>query len=305
MRMLKSLLVAAAIPLLLLPAETMAQSAVRVEKDLVYARVGEKNLALDLYLPGNMTAPPLVVWVHGGRWMNRTKAEAQTEYVDHGIAVAAIDFRQSTEARFPAMVHDIKAAIRYLRAKAFTYGYRADRIAIAGTSSGAHLAQLVGMTNGHKELEGTVGDFSEQSSAVQAIVSYYGASNLTTILTQSTPYGLGVRQPALKSLLGALPEEAPELAALASPLMHVDKSDPPLLLFHGDQDPQMPINQSHEIEGAYESLGLDVSFDVVHGAEHGDGDAGDEPRFFATPRVERAVAFVKRTIGQPSNIQSK
>jgi acetyl esterase/lipase len=289
MRMLKRIIVAAAIPLLLLPAQTMAQSVVRVHKDLVYAKVGDKNLALDLYLPGNTAQPPLVVWVHGGRWMNRTKAEAQTEYVNYGIAVAAIDFRQSTEARFPAMVHDIKAAIRFLRAKASTYGYRSDCIAIAGTSSGAHLAQLVGVTNGHKELEGTVGDFGGQSSAVQAIVSYYGASNLTTILTQSTPYGLGVRQPALQSLLGALPEEARELAALASPLMHVDKSDPPLLLFHGDQDPQMPINQSHEIQGAYESLGLDVFFDVVHGAEHGDDDGGQEPRFFAKPRLRVSV----------------
>ena len=70
---------------------------------------------------------------------------------------------------------------------------------------------------------------------------------------------------------------------------------PPLLLLHGDQDPQMPINQSHELEGMYESLGLDVFFDVVHGAVHGDGDR--EPRFFSPARIERAVAFLKRTLG--------
>ena len=135
-----------------------------------------------------------------------TKADVPSEFVENGIASASVDFRQSTEARFPAMVHDIKAAIRFLRANAPEYGYRADRIAIAGASSGAHLAALVGVTNGNKELEGTLA-LRQQSSAVQAIVSYYGASNLTTILTQSTPYGLGVRKPALQRLLGGLPEK--------------------------------------------------------------------------------------------------
>jgi acetyl esterase/lipase len=249
-------------------------------------------------MPPGVATPPLVVWLHGGRWMNGTKDDVPAEFVAHGIATASVDFRQSTEARFPAMVHDIKAAIRFLRAKAPEYGYRSDRIAIAGSSSGAHLAALVGVTNGHKELEGTVGGFTSQSSAVQAIVSYYGASNLTTILAQSTPYGVGVRTPALKSLLGALPDQNIELAKLASPVMHVDKGDPPLLLLHGDQDPQMPINQSHELEGAYERLHLDVFFDVVHGAAHGDGDG--EPLFFSKERVDRAVTFLRRTIGSPA-----
>jgi acetyl esterase/lipase len=277
------------------PSAAHAQN-VRTQENIVYATVGGKPLALDLYMPAGVDAPPLVVWIHGGRWMNNDKSDVPMAFVERGIATASLDFRQATEARFPAMVHDIKAAVRFLRAKAPEYRYRADRIAIAGTSSGAHLATLVGVTNGHKELEGTLGDHRATSSDVQAIVSYYGASNLTTILAQSTPYGVGVRRPALEALLGALPDQARELAKLASPVTHVDRSDPPLLLLHGDQDPQMPINQSHEMEGAYESLGLDVFFDVVHGALHGDGDR--EPRFFSPARIERAVAFLKRTIGR-------
>ena len=271
-----------------------AQS-VRTHRDVVYATAGGKPLALDLYMPAGVDRPPLVVWIHGGRWMNGDKSDVPMAFVEHGIATASLDFRQSTEARFPAMIHDIKAAIRFLRAKAPEYRYRADRIAIGGTSSGAHLAALVGVTNGHKELEGTLGDHRTTSSDVQAILSYYGASNLMTILPQSTPYGLGVRRPALEALLGASPEQARDLAKLASPVAHVDRSDPPLLLLHGDQDPQMPINQSHELEGMYESLGLDVFFDVVHGGVHGDGDR--EPRFFSPARIERAVAFLKRTLG--------
>ena len=101
-----------------------------------------------------------------------------------------------------------------------------------------------------------------------------------------------MRRPALDLLLGALPDAVPRLAELASPVSTSDRNDPPLLIFHGDQDPQMPINQSHELQGAYEKMGLDVHFDVVHGAAHG-GDA-----FFSPDRVARAVAFLRRTIGQ-------
>jgi dipeptidyl aminopeptidase/acylaminoacyl peptidase len=123
-------------------------------------------------------------------------------------------------------------------------------------------------------------------------VSYYGASNLTTILSQSTPFGVNLRTPALERLLGAKPDAVPELAKLASPIFHVDAGDPPLLLFHGDQDPQMPINQSHELQGAYEQHGLKAAFEVVHGAVHGG------PAFFEAKRLDRVVAFLKDALGR-------
>ncbi|MEO7274431.1 MAG: alpha/beta hydrolase [Vicinamibacterales bacterium] len=273
-------------------APVASAQAPRQYKDLVYARIEGKPLALDLYLPEGVTSPPLLVWVHGGAWTTGSKAGVRPVFVQNGFAVASVDFRQSTDARFPAQVHDIKAAIRYLRANASTYGYRADKIAIAGDSSGGHLAALVGLTNGHRELEGTIGDSLNQSSSIQAIVSYYGASDLRTILAQSTPFGLNMRRPALERLLGALPDQAPELAALASPVSHVDRRDPPLLLLHGDQDPQMPINQSHELQGAYETLGLDVTFRVVHGAAHG-GDM-----FYSPPYLKPVMEFLTRTIAR-------
>ncbi len=261
--------------------------------DIVYATVGGRQLALDLYMPAGIEHPPLMIWVHGGRWVLGDKSEVPMAFVAAGIATASVDFRQSDEARFPAMVHDIKAAIRFLRAKASEYGYRTDRVAIGGTSSGAHLAALVGTTNGHPVLEGTVGDHPEQSSVVEAILSYYGASNLTTILAQSTPQGLDVRVPALEALLGALPDQAHELAQLASPVAHVNRSAPPLLLLHGDQDPQMPVEQSFELEAAYKLRGLDVHFDVLHGAAH-----GGESDFFSEERNAQAIAFLRRTLPQ-------
>ena len=261
--------------------------------DIVYATVGDKQLALDLYMPAGVDHPAVIVWVHGGRWMDGDKSDVPTVFVGEGIATASVGFRQSGEARFPAMVHDIKAAIRFLRAKASEYGYRPDRIAIGGTSSGAHLAALVGVTNGHSTLEGTIGDHRDQSSDVHAILSYYGASNLTTILAQSTPEGLEVRVPALEGLLGALPDQAPALARLASPVAHVNPAAPPLLLLHGDQDPQMPIDQAYELEAAYTSRGLDVYFDVLPGAAH-----GGEDDFFSAERNAEAIAFLRRTLAQ-------
>jgi acetyl esterase/lipase len=272
-----------------LPAST-AQS-VREHKDVVYATVDGKPLALDLYLPAPGDAP-LLVWVHGGAWSQGTKAQFPRHFLEHGIATASIDFRQSTEARFPAQLHDIKAAMRFLRARARTYGYRAEKIAIAGSSSGGHLAALAGVTGGQQDLEGTLGAHLHESSAVQAIVSYFGASNLTTILAQSTPFGLNMRRPALVRLLGALPDEAGELARSASPVTHVDRLDPPLFLLHGDQDPQMPINQAHELHGAYERLGLDVQFRVVHGAAHG-GDV-----FYSPPHLKPVLDFLDRVLSR-------
>ena len=264
-----------------------AAAAPVVEADIEYAVVAGEPLRLDLHKPSSATGAPLLVFLHGGGWEAGSKAQMPlAAIVERGYVVASLDFRPASKAPFPGQVHEIKAAIRYLRANAGRYGYDARRIGILGSSSGGHLAALVGTTNGNAELEGALGAHTSESSAVQAVVSYFGASNLTTILTQSTPFGLGVREPALKRLLGALPKENEAAAKLASPVFHVDRTDPPLFLLHGDQDPQMPINQSHELEGAYEQHGLDVSFIVVHGAAHG-GDA-----FYSPANVERVAAFL-------------
>lgn len=262
-------------------------SAVERINDIEFAVVDGARLMLDLYLPKGVENPPLLVWVHGGGWSRGSRSPVSTvAFVNDGYAMASIDHRLSGTAPFPAQIHDIKAAIRFLRASAREYGYDATRIGILGVSAGAHLAALAGVTNGDSELEGSVGDDLNQSSDVAAIVSYFGASNLTTILDQSTPFGLNIRVPGLEALFGGAPEENTELARLASPVFHVDAGDPPLLLLHGDQDPQMPINQSHELHGAYEAQGLDVRFEVVHGARHGG------PQFFDAERTALVKAFL-------------
>jgi acetyl esterase/lipase len=268
------------------PFATTAAPVIQADIQYASASTGEP-LRLDLYTPESGAGAPLVVWIHGGAWENGNKtAMPLAAVIERGFAVASLDFSPASRAPFPGQIHEIKAAIRFLRAQAKQYGYDASKIAIAGASSGAHLAAVVGTSNGRRELEGALGDHRNESSAVHAIVSYFAATNLTTILAQSTPFGLGIREPALKRLLGAAPKDAEPMARLASPVFQVDASDPPLLLFHGDQDPQMPINQSHELEGAYEQQGLDVELVVVHGAAHG-GDA-----FYSPDNVQRVAQFL-------------
>ena len=282
-----------------LPGQAFAQkrardtSSGRAEMGIQFAEVDNRQLLLDLYLPKAESdeKSPVVIWVHGGAWRagDRSRVPVQS-LTQHGFAVASVDYRLSPVARFPAQVHDIKAAIRFLRANAEQHGLDTKRFAIAGASAGGHLAALTGVAGA--DLEGKVGEHLDQSSAVSVIVSFYGASNLQTILSQSTPHGLSVRVPALHLLLGGQPEVQPALARQASPVAHVDGKSPPLLLIHGDQDPQMPINQAHELHGVYLKHKRPVEFDVIYGAAHG-GEA-----FYTPEKIERVAAFLSKSLTQ-------
>ncbi len=265
------------------------------KRDIQYAVVADKPLLLDLYLPQTpATNRPLIVWVHGGAWRAGSKQDVPIiALLNDGYAIASVDYRLSATAKFPAQVHDIKAAIRFLRASSNQYQLNRDRFFVAGSSAGGHLAALVGVTNQHQPLEGTLGEHLNQSSKVSAIVSFYGGSNLQSILSQSTPHGLKVRVPALELLLGGQPEQQSALARLASPVAHVDQHDPPLFLIHGDQDPQMPINQAHELHGAYKQNRLVAKFEVVHGGAHG----GKE--FFEAEMIARVAQFLREVSTTP------
>lgn len=271
-------------------------SAEPTRRNVEFARINGRSLKLDLYLPDTENSPslsPLVVWVHGGAWRAGSKDNVPvTGWLNHGFAIASVDYRLSPEARFPAQVHDLKAAVRFLRVHAAEYGLDSDRFIIAGASAGGHLAALTGVTNGVDQLEGSVGDQLESSADVQAIVSFYGASNLQTILGQSTEHGLSVRVPALQLLLGGQPQEVPDLARLASPVAHVDGDDPPLWLIHGDADPQMPPQQSHELKAVFQKHRLPVELDVVEGGKHG----GDE--FYDAARLARIANELLATLAE-------
>ena len=285
--------------LLLLPTmekQSSADEAPPTKTGITYAAPDNTPLLLDLYMPKRLTQPaPLVVWVHGGAWRSGTRSRVPvTRLLDHGIAIASIDYRLSGVAAFPAQIHDINLAIDYLHQHAEELDLDPKRTAIMGSSAGGHLAALAGVSHGVPELSApessakaaNTNNSKPKSPQVNAIVSFFGASNLETILQQSTPHGLSVRVPALQLLLRSQPDQNPKIAQLASPVTHVDADDPPLLLIHGDQDPQMPINQSRELEGAYRKAGGIVHFDVVHGGGHGG------QKFFTDAQIQRVAEFL-------------
>jgi acetyl esterase/lipase len=233
----------------------------------------------------------LIVWVHGGAWRSGSKADVPIlPLMEHGFAIASVDYRLSPVAKFPAQALDLHAAIRFLHANADAYGIDPRRIAIAGSSAGGHLAALVGVSGDVEELTGQPEETKDAGPEVRAVVCIYGASNLETILDQSTEHGLSVRIPALKLLLGGLPDEEPGLARLASPVAHVDSDDPPLLWIHGDADPQMPFAQGIEMRDAYAKRSLPVELVTVKGGLHG-GEG-----FFEEAMLKRAADFLDRSL---------
>ena len=253
--------------------------------DLIYAVVGDRTLRVDLYMPESAN-PPLIVWVHGGAWHSGTKENPPLGLLEHGYALASIDYRLSVEAPFPAQMHDIKACIRFLRAHAERYGYQSHAIYVWGSSAGGHLVALAGVTNGVEALEGDLGEHRGQTSDIQGVVNYFGPTNFLTILSQSTPHGLSVRAPALALLLGKPLDQVEDLARLASPVFHVGVGDPPMMIVHGDQDVQVPVNQALELYAAYQEAGLQSTLEILPGAGHG------SPDYFQPDFLEKVAAFL-------------
>ncbi|MCA9072953.1 MAG: alpha/beta hydrolase, partial [Planctomycetaceae bacterium] len=248
---------------------------------------------LDLFLPDDVENPPLVVFIHGGGWRNGSYKRCLTPWLtEYGFAVASIGYRLSDKAKFPAQVHDCKAAVRWLRAHAKEYGYNADRIGVAGTSAGGHLALMLGVTADEEKLEGDVGGNRDQSSRVQAVVDYYGPSDFV-LRSKNQPRKTEPTDSPVHLLLGVAASKNLELAKLASPAFHVTKDDAPLLIIHGDKDSTVHLDQSERIVDEYQKLGLEVKLEIVPGGGH-----GGKAHF--TPTYRKKVADFLRSHLQPS-----
>ncbi|MGC9941694.1 MAG: GDSL-type esterase/lipase family protein [Verrucomicrobiota bacterium] len=243
---------------------------INVWKDIEYANVDGHSLKLDLYVPANVPAPvPLIVDVHGGGWMSLDKNEMIARgMIQHGFAVASIDYRLSEVAIFPAQIYDCKAAVRWLRAHAGEYGYNPDKIGAWGDSAGGHLVSLLGLTADHPELEGSEGN-PNISSRVQAVCDFYGPSDLWT-----TDHHLAdaVANNAVPRLLGGLIEHNLDKARRASPLFYVSSNACPFLIEHGDHDPLVPLEQSIALNAALLNAGVPSQLYVVKGGGHGFGE---------------------------------
>jgi acetyl esterase/lipase len=247
---------------------------VKAEKDLLFAKVGDKELRLDLFLPARSDAPvPVVVWIFGGafRENNRLGQEGGAAWLaSHGYAVAAIEHRISSEALFPAQIQDCKAAVRWLRAHAAEYRLDPSRIGAWGESSGGHLASMLGVSAGVKEFEGDAGNASE-SSKVQAVVDFFGPTDFLQMDKAALPGGMK-HDPADSPeslVIGGLIQENPEKVRRANPITYVTKDCPPFLIVHGDSDLLVPCNQSELLFEALQKAHVDAAFYKIVSVGHG------------------------------------
>jgi acetyl esterase/lipase len=252
--------------------------------DIVYAEVDDKFLELDLYVPQYVEEPPLFVWIHGGGWREGDKGQFPFRWLAerHGYAVASINYRLSSETIFPAQMHDCKAAIRWLRANSSTYGYSVEKIAVAGDSAGGMLAALVGTSGNVEALEGSVGEHLNESSHVDAVIDFFGATDFI-LRSETQPSRANEPGSVVYDLLGGGADEKVELARLASAVTHVSEDDPPLLVIHGDSDDIVLMDQSEAIAKAYDAMGLEIDFVVIQGAGHGG------PAFFENPELDQII----------------
>jgi acetyl esterase/lipase len=239
---------------------------------------GIRPLEIDVWLPVRSEDPaPAVLFLHGGGWRAGSRHLAGPAFrgvlpspfeqvARAGIAVASADYRLSGEATWPAQLHDVKAAVRWLRARAGELGIDGDRIAAWGESAGGHLAELLGLTTGDPALEGDVG-VTEPSSEVCAVVAWYAPSDLAAMAadTGTDPMDPDTRE---ARLLGAPPPVVPQAAAQASPITHVSPGAPPFLLLHGAADRLVPCVQSERLNSALQQTGLNAELRVYPAADH-------------------------------------
>jgi acetyl esterase/lipase len=262
-----------------LPAAHPGAGGTRLLLGVPYAAIPRSRpLELDLVLPPETgDRVPAVVFVHGGGWRLGSRHSVGPMYRDvsptpferlarAGVAVASIDYRLTGEATWPAQLHDAKAAVRWLRARAGELGIDPERIAAWGESSGGHLAALLALTGDDAALEGEVG-ITGPSSRVSAVVAWFAPCDVAAVATDTgaDPDDATTRE---AQLLGAPAPSVPELAAQASPLTHVSPDAPPVLLLHGAADRFVPCVQSERLYGALVEAGVDAELDVYEDADH-------------------------------------
>ncbi|MFC5749740.1 alpha/beta fold hydrolase [Actinomadura rugatobispora] len=260
-------------------------------KDVAYAEAdpaGGRGHLLDLYLPEERAVPgaprPLVIWSSGSAWLSDDgKAgaeEAARHFTAAGFAVAGVSVRSSSQARFPAQLHDVKAAVRFLRAGADRFGLDPERFAIMGNSSGGWVAAMAAVTSGMPELEGEVG-VRGPSSRVQAAVDFYGPTDFLR-MDEHMPPGARERFNAMmrttdghndprspeSRLVGAPVQEHPDEVRRADPTRYAARGTPPLLLLHGQADPLVPENQSALLFEAVRRAGGRATFHSLPGVGH-------------------------------------
>ncbi len=261
----------------------------RLERDVVYGKGGPIDLQLDLARPATDGPHPAVVCIHGGGWRGGKRQDLgplTQELAKQNFVAATVSYRLSDKAPFPAQIEDCKAAVRWLRANADKYGIRRDRIGAVGFSAGAHLACLLGAADNEAGLEGTGGN-PDQSSRVQAVVSFFGPTDFT-VKTWTKEVEDGILVP----FLGGAFEAKQDAYAKASPLRYVSRDDPPFLFFHGAKDTLVGIYHSEKMLKKLHEVG--VAAELVTMPEDGHGWGGEK----LAKTLAQTVRFFEEKLGK-------
>jgi len=233
--------------------------------DVVIGKGGDRDLHAEIAYPKDATAPlPAVIYIHGGGWVGGSNKHAPIlQIAQAGYFAASIEYRLSDVAKWPAQIQDCKLGVRWLRANATTYNVDPNRIGAWGDSAGGHLITCLGTMADIKEYEGD-GGYPGVSSAVQAVVDFYGPTDFITPNIY-TPEALRLTQ----GLFGVPRDQNPDLWKSGSPVFYVKAGDPPMFLVHGDSDMLVPLAQSTVFDAALTKAGVPHQLLIVKNAGHG------------------------------------
>jgi acetyl esterase/lipase len=232
------------------------------ELDVPYCMLDSMQ-KMDVYYPSSGGPWPVFLYVHGGSWRELDKAEGEGwRYLnDSGMLVVSLNYRLAAyNVKFPAMIEDLKCAVRHLRANASYYNLDPKHIAVLGASAGGHLAALLGVADETAGWE--TGEYLEQSSRVQGVVDISGPTDLTLEMPDSIAMAVYY---AFTKLPGT---DTAELVA-ASPVSYVTPDDPPFLILQGNKDPYVPVNQAEALHSALTAAGIPSTLVVVTNGDHG------------------------------------
>lgn len=250
-------------------------NAVYLQANIVYVNTEIKPLHMHILLPKQKSKPrPLIVFIKGGGWGFKHPQKTfefipqLVAFARNGYVVASVEHRTSHEGKFPTQLYDVKSAIRYLRAHAAEYNIDPKRVGVWGSSSGGHLAALLGTTGGIEELEGNGGNLNE-SSSVQAVVDWYGPTDLLQMSKFPSDVDFDSPDSPESLLIGGPLQENKDKVKRANPITYITKDAPPFLIMHGDKDRRVPYNQSVLLYNALKQANVEVTMYKIQGAGHG------------------------------------
>jgi len=248
------------------------------ERNVTYCVMDGVPLKMDVYYPLAADGPsPAVVYVHGGGWVEGSRdsifgAVDVKSMQEAGYLMVSVDYRLAPRYKFPAMIEDVKCAIRYLRAHAVSYNLDPSKIGVIGASAGGHLASLLGLTD---DSDFDTGEYRDYSSRAQAVVDLFGPADL------APEYARKLFFDPLE-VFGTADGDA-AIFFDASPVNYVTPDDPPFLIIHGNLDTTVPPLQSKMLFKALQAAGVSSELIPVKKAGHNLTQEGLEP---ITPSLE-------------------